>query len=271
MSGKKVKIGLALGSGGWRGLAHIGVLKSLEKNNIPVDYITGSSIGALVGGLYAYYGEVSKIEEIIAGIRYQDLFRFLSDPMADLGLLKGNKFLQFLEFFLKGVKIEQLKIPFKAATTDILTGETVYLGKGNLATAIRASISIPLVLAPVTIDGKKLVDGGNSTPVPAKMAYQMGADLVIGVNLYGNIFPLTAAIEGKMKLTTREVFRLSYQMLLNRMAVENLDDADIALNPKIPEGKFSLFKNFVKEKGIVSCGEEAMDAKMGMLRQMMED
>ena len=119
MSGKKVKIGLALGSGGWRGLAHIGVLKSLEKNNIPVDYITGSSIGALVGGLYAYYGEVSKIEEIIAGIKYQDLFRVLSDPMADLGLLKGNKFLQFLEVFLKGVKIEQLKIPFKAVATDI--------------------------------------------------------------------------------------------------------------------------------------------------------
>ena len=270
MSGKKVKIGLALGSGGWRGLAHIGVLKVLEKNGISIDYITGSSIGALVGGLYAYYGNIGELEKIVDNIGYLDMFHALSDPRAELGLLKGNKFVAFLENYLRGAKIEDLKIPFKAATTDILTGETVYLDGGNLATAIRASISIPIVLAPVDINGKRLVDGGNSTPIPTEEVRRMGADIVIGVNLYGNIFPLTAAMEGQMKLNAREIFRLSYQMLLNQMAKKNLEDADIALNPKIPEGKFNLFKNFVKEKGTVLCGEEAMAAEMGRLRGLLE-
>ncbi|KKS02123.1 MAG: Phospholipase, patatin family, partial [candidate division WWE3 bacterium GW2011_GWC2_41_23] len=157
MSGNVKKVGLALGSGGWRGLAHIGVIKVLEKNGISIDYITGSSVGALIGGLYAYYGSVDELEKIVENIRYRDMINALSDPRAELGLLKGNKFVAFLEGYLKGAKIEDLKIPFKAATTDILTGETVYLEKGNLATAIRASISIPLVLAPVEIEGRKLV------------------------------------------------------------------------------------------------------------------
>ena len=97
----------------------------------------------------------------------------------------------------------------------------------------------------------------------------MGADVVIGVNLYGNIFPLTAAMEGQMKLNAREIFRLSYQMLLNQMARENLEHADIALNPKIPERSFNLFKNFVKEKGTVLVGEEAMAGEMGRLRGLL--
>src|SRR3972149_9510515 len=253
MSEHGKKVGLALGSGGWRGLAHIGVIKVLEKNGISIDYITGSSVGALVGGLYAYYGNIVELENIVQSIGYLDMFHALSDPKAELGLIKGNKFVAFLEGYLKGAKNDDLKIPFKAATTDILTGETVYLDKGNLATAIRASISVPLVLAPVDIDGKKLVDGGNSTPVHTEEGRRMGADVVIGVNLYGNMFPLTAAMEGGMKLNTREIVRLSHQILLSQMAKENLRYADIALNPKIPERSFNLFK-FVKEKGTVLVG-----------------
>jgi len=270
MSATGKKVGLALGSGGWRGLAHIGVLKSLEKNGIHIDYITGSSVGALVGGLYAYYGNIGEIEKILENIGYRDIFNAVSDPKAELGLLKGNKFVTFMEGYLKGAKIEDLKIPFKAATTDILTGETVYLEKGNLATAIRASISVPLVLTPVDIEGKKLVDGANSSPVPTEEVRRMGAGVVIGVNLYGNIFPLTAAVEGGMKLNTREIVRLSYQILLSQMAKENLRYADIALNPKIPENSFNLFKNFAKDKGTVLVGEEAMGAEMERLRGLLE-
>ena len=270
MSGAVKKVGLALGSGGWRGLAHIGVLKALEKNGISIDYISGSSVGALVGGLYAYYGNIGEIEKILENIGYRDIFNAVSDPKTELGLLKGNKFVTFMEGYLKGAKIEDLKIPFKAATTDILTGETVYLEKGNLATAIRASISVPLVLTPVDIEGKKLVDGANSSPVPTEEVRRMGAGVVIGVNLYGNIFPLTAAVEGGMKLNTREIVRLSYQILLSQMAKENLRYADIALNPKIPENSFNLFKNFAKDKGTVLVGEEAMGAEMERLRGLLE-
>lgn len=266
---KRKKIGLALGSGGWRGLAHVGVLKVLEKNGITVDYISGSSIGSLVGGLYAYFGNVSEIEKIAESIGYRDLYGALSDPMAHLGVLKGNKLVKFFERYVKDTKIEELKIPFIAATTNILTGEPVYLEKGSLATAIRASISIPLVLAPINIDNNKLVDGGNTVPVPTEILRERGADIVIGVNLYGNIFPLTAALVGEMKLNAREIFRLSYQMLLNQMAKENLEHADIALNPKIPEHSFNIFKNFVKEKGTVAVGEQAMEEQLEKLKGLL--
>jgi len=268
LSGNK-KVGLALGSGGWRGLAHIGVIKVLEQNNIPISFIAGSSAGALIGGLYSYFGNIAEIEKILENIGYIDLLRILGDPTAHLGFIKGERFLSFLNEFIYNVKIEDLKIPFVACTTNILTGETVYLDKGNLATAIRASISIPLIFTPVNIDGKKLVDGGNSVPVPTEKVREMGADVVIGVNLYGNIFPLTAALDGEMKLNTSEVFRLSVQMLLNQMAKENLKHADIALNPKIPEKSFNIFKNFVKEKGTVMVGEEAMNEQMGKLKTLL--
>jgi NTE family protein len=271
MSANVKKVGLALGSGGWRGLAHIGVIKVLEKNGISIDYITGSSVGALVGGLYAYYGNVTELEQIIENIGYFDLLRAVSDPKANLGLIKGIKIVEFLETFLHGAKIEDLKIPFKAATTDILNGATVYLDKGSLATAIRASISVPLIFAPVDVEGKKLVDGANSAPVPTEEVRRMGADVVIGVNLYGNIFPMTAAMEGQTKLNAKEVFTASIQMLLNQMAKENLRWADVALTPKIPEKNFNIFKNFVKEKGTVLAGEESREEEMGKLRGLLEN
>ena len=264
------KVGLALGSGGWRGLAHVGVIKELKKNGVTIDFIAGSSVGALVGGLYAYYGNVADIEKIVENIRYRDLFKALGDIRSNLGLLKGNRLVTFFNSFVHDAKIEDLKVPFTAVTTNILTGESVYLDKGSLATAIRASISIPLVIAPAEIEGNKLVDGAATVPVPTEIVRKMGADIVIGVSLYGNIFPFTEAIEGKIKLNAREVFRLSYQMLLKQLAKENLDHADIALNPKIPEKSFNIFKNFVKEKGTVAIGEEAMKEQMGKLLELLK-
>lgn len=265
------KVGVALGCGGWRGLAHIGVLKSLEKHGVRIDYIAGSSVGALVGGLYAFYGGISELEKIVDSIGYRDLARSLSDPTVKLGLLKGGRLVEFLEKHLQGAKIEDLKVPYKAVATDIITGESIFIDKGSLSKAIRASISIPIMLAPVPIENRKLVDGGVSMPVPTKVVREMGADIVIGVNLYGNIFPMTEALDNNaIRLSAREIFRLSYQMLLNKLATENLEEADIALNPKIKEGSFNIFKNFVREKGTVKCGEEAMDEAIVDLKKLLE-
>ena len=145
---KRPKIGLALGSGGSRGLAHIGVIKALEENNIPIDFIAGSSIGAMAGGFYAAGLSIKKMEEISLETNWRRMFS-LVDPHLKQGLISGEKVKTFIEGYVDGKKIEDCKIPFVAVATDLKTGEIVILNKGEMAQAIRASISIPLVFKPV--------------------------------------------------------------------------------------------------------------------------
>lgn len=269
------KVGLALGSGGWRGLAHLGVIKVLEENNIPIDYICGSSIGALMGGMYAYFGNVDKIIEIVNGIGYRDLLTVLSDPFSRLGLIKGKKIIDYLDGLVKKAKIEDLKIPFIATAVDIVSGETIYLDKGSLASAMRASISIPLVFAPVEMEGRKLMDGGNSTPVPTRRVRMMGADVVIGVNLYGNMFPLgeeyIASEDEKhvKKLGPKEILELSYRIMINELAKHNLNEADIALNPRVSERGLDLLLISYRTGDAFEKGKEAMVEKIEALKKLL--
>lgn len=179
---KRPKIGLALGGGSAKGLAHIGVIRTLEKNNIPIDFIAGTSIGAMVGGFYAAGLDTEKIEKIAEEIDEQKIFSFL-DPNLKGSLIKGEKIEKFIESHIDGKKFKDCRIPFSAIATDFKKGEAVVLNEGKMTTAIRASISIPLVFKPVEIGGKTLVDGGLSVPVPAEIVKNMGADLVIAVNL----------------------------------------------------------------------------------------
>ena len=179
---KRLKVGIALGSGGGRGLAHIGVLKVLEENNIPIDFIAGSSIGALIGGFYASGLSISKIEEIALSTNWRKIFSII-DLNYKQGLIKGDKLKFFIEKNLINKKFEKCKIPFIAVATDLKTGSTITFNKGNLATAIRASISIPLIFRPLKIGKYILADGGLSSPVPVDIARQMGAQIIIAVNL----------------------------------------------------------------------------------------
>ena len=131
MSNKK-KIGLALSGGGWRGLAHIGVLKVLEENNIPIDFIAGTSAGALVGGLYSYFGNSKDLEEFVLKFGYKDLFKIVADPKLKSGLIKGDRLIRYLNKLTDNANIEDLRIPFRAVSTDLLTGKTYYFKKGNI-------------------------------------------------------------------------------------------------------------------------------------------
>jgi len=180
---KRPKIGLALGSGGSRGLAHIGVIKALEENNIPIDFVAGSSIGTMVGGFYAAGLSIKEIEKIALSTTWRRVFSVLFDPHLKQGLIGGEKLKTFIEDYINGKKFEDCKIPFVAVATDLKTGEVVVLNKGEMAQAIRASVSIPLVFKPVKINGRILADGGLSAPVPVEIARNMGADIVIAVNL----------------------------------------------------------------------------------------
>ena len=252
---KRKKVGLALGSGGAKGLAHIGVIKILVKNNIPIDYISGSSIGALIGGLYANNLDISQIEEWFLKLTYKDLIRILFDPYFYSGLIKGEKVVSLLKAKIGDKKIEDLKIPFKAVATDLITGESVIFDKGDLVLAIRSSGAVPFLLTPVVLGNKCLVDGGVSMPIPVKVVKEMGADLTIAVNL-DFVYFINNQKEKFLNanLNIKNVLEKSINVLRYQLAKENIKEADIVINPIIKKGSFI---DFVHGKKIIKEGERA--------------
>jgi NTE family protein len=213
-TGARPKVGLALSGGGARGAAHIGVLKVLEERRIPVDYIAGTSMGAIVGGLYASGMSVQELETLVTHIDWADAFSdriprrdrsFRRKRDDDLYLVKNKPgisglTLKFPPGLLDGQKIDlllkrhslpvvgvrdfdDLAIPFRAVAADLVTGEAVVLGGGDLALAMRASMSIPIVFAPREVGGRFLTDGGISKNLPVDIVRGMGADAVIAVDI----------------------------------------------------------------------------------------
>jgi NTE family protein len=155
-----MKIGLALGSGGPRGLSHVGVLKVLLSHGIRPDIITGTSIGALIGGAYATLGNVEDVERLAYSSDMKAVLSALFDPSMWTGLIKGQKATQFLREKIGDSDIASLSPNFFAVATDISTGEPVVFERGSLVEAIRASVSIPLMFQPVNVGGRLLADGG---------------------------------------------------------------------------------------------------------------
>jgi len=143
-----MKVGLALGSGAARGLAHIGVIKILERENIPIDLIAGTSMGALVGALYAQGRTAEELEEIAISMSQRKITSLLDLTLPRSGLISGNKITQFIKELVGELDFSQLKIPFSSVTTDIMTGEEVIINKGKVFEAVRASISVPIVFTP---------------------------------------------------------------------------------------------------------------------------
>jgi len=177
------KIGLALGSGAARGLAHIGVLKVLDREGIPIDFVAGTSAGALIGALYAAGISPMEIEEIALNIDRRKTISFFTPTISSSGLVDGSRIEKFIESILGRQNIGDLKIPFAAVATDLQTGEEIVITEGSLITALRASISIPGIFTPVKYKGRLLVDGGLVNPVPVSTTFNMGADIVIAVNV----------------------------------------------------------------------------------------
>ena len=226
------KIGLALGAGGARGLAHIGVLKALEMNNIRIDYVTGTSIGALVGGLYALTKDIGLIENISYKTQTKEFVELFSDPSLRSGLFKGKKVLNlFSDYINDETLIQDTKIPFAVVTVDLKTGKRIVLKEGNLKKAIRASISLPIVFDPLEYMESLLVDGALVEAVPIQAAKEMGAQRVIGVNLYSNL----TKKEIKKDLSMIDVAKYSIDIALHTIAEQNMKDADIQLSIPIKD------------------------------------
>jgi NTE family protein len=176
------KVGLALGSGSARGLAHIGVIRAIEDAGIEVDFIAGTSMGALIGAIHAA-GKLDELETTFLAFDWKKTVSFFDVVLPKSGLLDGVKISELVRAHLHADAIETLPKPFAAVATDIVSGEEVVLRSGDVIEAVRASISVPGIFTPVRINGHILVDGGLTNPVPVSTVRAMGADIVIAVDL----------------------------------------------------------------------------------------
>jgi NTE family protein len=267
MKTKQKKLGLALGCGGWRGLAHIGVIKELLKNDIEISHIAGSSAGALVGGMYAAFQDIEKVEAIFReNMNYRRMLYAFSDPRPKWGIFGGNKIENIFKQYLGDRRIEDLKIPFCAMACDLLTGKTIELKKGNLAKAIRASLAVPFFLQPVEWGGMRLIDGGSAVPIPVKTTQQMGAEVVIGVNLQKNHFPMT-----DHKISAFKTAMKTSQVMLYHLAQYSQEPADLVLKPNIDEsGDYSNpFLGFVKRGDVFIDGEEVVKENIKEIKKLL--
>jgi NTE family protein len=182
----KPRIALVLGSGAARGWAHIGVIRELEDLGVKPDLVVGASVGAVVAGAYAS-GNLDEFEKWISGLGRVDIIRLLDARMTGGGFLQGNSLMNAIAKRIGNPNIEDLKLPFACVATELGTGREVWLRKGSLLDACRASIALPGLFAPSRYDPDRLlVDGGLVNPVPVSLARAMGGDVVIAVNLNGD-------------------------------------------------------------------------------------
>ncbi|MTI47706.1 patatin-like phospholipase family protein [Sporosalibacterium faouarense] len=233
------KIGLALGSGGARGLAHIGVLKALEEHDIKIDMISGCSAGALVGGLYC----CGISPKMIADIAFQlDMKTWVDLTVPKKGFIKGEKIQEIVKLLTRCRNIEDLKIPFTAISTDLKVGQRYIFNKGPLYRAIRASISVPGVFEPLRMGNKVLVDGAVIDRVPASVVKGMGSDIVIAVDVgFG-------APQGKINHII-DVMLQSIDVMSRQISKRSFIKADILLEPSLTHiggTKFNLVDECVE-------------------------
>lgn len=244
------RIGLALGGGAAKGIAHVGVLKAIEENELKIDYISGTSIGALVASYYAFGKDIKTLESISSEMSFASLIGF---KLQKQGIFSTKSIKEMVERDLGKVCIEQSRIPLAICATDISTGQQVVLREGQLADAICASMAVPGIFVPVEINGKILVDGGITENVPVSALEQMGAGITLAVDLNGSpryqepkdiIAIMSNAIDIAIDLRTREQIR----------------KADLVLSLDL--GNFSRLGNGQEFEELVRLGYEGMQNKL---------
>lgn len=238
------KIAVVLGAGTSKGFAHIGVLKVLESHKIPIHIVVGTSVGSLVGCLYAYGYNPYDLQMIALGIKKEDVADYV---IPDNGFIKGEKLENFVNARVKYIPMEKFKIPFYAVTTNIQNGDEVIFGRGNPGKAVRASCSIPGIFNPVLISDKYYVDGGVVNPLAADVARRFGADVVIAVDI-------SSGVETAAPKSTLEMIMQAIDIMYNRIASQHIKHADVVIKPKVGHIGSS---DFTKRHEAIMAGEKA--------------
>ncbi len=260
---KPAKIALVLGAGSSKGFAHIGVLKILESNKIPIHMIVGTSAGSAVGSLYAYGVDAFSLQKMAISVNQGDIV----DPVVipSNGFIKGEKLEEFINKSVKNTPMEKLKIPFYVVATDLERGREMIFGKGNTGTAVRASCSIPGIFRPVRISGKIYVDGGVVSPVAVEAARRLGADVVIAVDV-------SSGAERTVPEGTIETILQSINIMYSKLGAIQVSQADVAIKPKV--GHIAS-ADFSKRHEAILEGEkaaiEALPQIMAILTQLRQE
>ena len=218
------KIGLALGSGGFRGFALIGVLQALEENNIKIDFISGSSVGSLVAAHYALFQDLNLLRKDIVG-NSKNKLPSIFDLGLKGGLVKTDKFKNLVDRVFDKHLFSETKIPLRVVATDLSTGSGNIFKEGRLAFSVQASCAVPVLFEPVKIRQHCFVDGGLSDPVPVEVLKELGADVVIAVNLYHK----NEFISRRFNLVN--VALRSTRIVLYNLAQASIKTADVVISP----------------------------------------
>jgi NTE family protein len=278
----KKNVALVLSSGGSRGCAHIGAINMLEKNGYKITSVAGTSMGALVGGIYAT-GQLQQFEEWISSLDILEVLRLIDFSISKKGLVKGKKIIDKIRQIVPERNIEDLSIPFCAVATDIIGETEAVFTEGNLFKAIRASISIPTVFQPVKIGDRYFVDGGLTNPIPVNRVKRYKGDLLIVVNVSSPISYEKKSIETEKLSDNRysEQIKLIKEKLNNLIPTKKTDDigifnltnnsigtmmrkiSDLTLEQQKPDLLINISKeafgtyDFYKAKEIIIEGERA--------------
>ncbi|MFA6393422.1 MAG: patatin-like phospholipase family protein [Patescibacteria group bacterium] len=267
MTEKKPKIGIALGCGGARGLAHLGVLKVLVREGIKIDMLVGVSIGSLIGAYFALGRDLNELEREALSFNKRKAIRQLVDLSTfRRSILRGKKVHKYIEKLFGDAEFKDAKIPFEILAADLGNGKEVIIKSGGIAKAIQASISVPGIFPPVKYGDSYLVDGGIINPTPTEKAEKMGADIVIGVDL---IKRSADKIENPSLITT---LLLSYEIIRNQGAMYcygRTENGAIIIRPKISDTvnafRFDDIEKFIR------AGETAAEAAMPEIKKRIKE
>jgi len=253
---KPLKVALVLGAGASKGFAHIGVLKVLQSNKIPIHMIVGTSAGSFVGSLYAYGYDAYQLQRMSLALEKSDIIDL---TIPDNGFIKGEKLENYVNTALRYTPMERLRIPFYAVATDIQKGEEVVFGSGNTGTAVRASCAMPGIFKPVRISNRTYVDGGVVSPVAVHAARQYGAQVVIAVDI-------SSGIEDTVPQSTMETLLQSIDVMYSKISAIQLQKADVVIRPNVRHIGSS---DFSKRHEAVLEGEKAANEALPQIYQII--
>ncbi len=253
------KVGLALGGGAAHGVAHLGVIQVLQENNIPIDFVSGCSAGAIAGGLYCTGSDMRLAGKLCSSI---DMSSFIDIIIPRLGFIKGDKAESLVDMLTKSKNIEECSPPFSAVACDIITGKCVSITSGRVSRACHASFAIPGVFEPVEIGDMQLIDGGAMTRVPAQQVRQMGAEYVIAVDVGYQGW-------GHEKATNlMDVLMYAFEMCDWQVVEETYKNSDCVINPDL---RTIPLTNLEKSEECLRLGREAAQKVVNKIKAEIQN
>ncbi len=256
---KKRKVALVLAGGGARGVAHIGAIEELERQGFEISAVAGTSMGALVGGMYAS-GHLEPFKEWMCALDRYKVFSLVDFSFSSEGLVKGNRVIQAMKELVPDVKIGEMPVPFAAVAADLLTGREVVIDRGGLYDAIRASISIPSVFRPVRRNGMVLIDGGTVNPLPLNRVRREKGDMLVAVDVSAP-FSADPVSRAKASLNYYKLLTASSQIMQQHITqlMCRIHKPDLLV--EMPADSYGMFE-FYRSPELVDAGRMAMRAAL---------